>query len=44
VYDEFPVHARSVLATAHSLIDRGEISEDELEAKMREVRARFARA
>jgi hypothetical protein len=43
-YVEFPSHARSALVIAHSLIDRGEISEEELEAKMTEVRARFAKA
>lgn len=44
VYARFPVHARSVLVTAHSLLDRGEISEEELEAKMKEVRSRFESA
>jgi hypothetical protein len=44
VYAELPVHARSVLVTAHTLLDRGEISEEELEAKMKEVRSRFESA
>lgn len=44
VYAGFPVHARSVLVTAHALIDRGEISEGELAAKVEAVRARFQRA
>lgn len=44
VYARFPVHARSVLVTAHSLLDQGVISEEELEAKMKEVRSRFESA
>jgi hypothetical protein len=43
VYAGFPVHARSVVVTAHKLIDAGAISEDELQAKMTAVRARFER-
>lgn len=41
VYADFPVHTRSVLVVAHSLMERGEISDDELRAKMKEVRTRF---
>ncbi|MBF0661488.1 SH3-like domain-containing protein [Rhodococcus sp. (in: high G+C Gram-positive bacteria)] len=41
IYREFPVHTRSAIATAHTLLDRGVIDPDELQAKMREVRARF---
>jgi hypothetical protein len=44
VYADSPVHARSVLAIAHSLLAQCEISERELIAKMNEVRTRFARA
>ena len=43
-YAEFPLHARSVVVTAHVLIERGRITEPELQAKMSEVRSRFARA
>jgi hypothetical protein len=43
VYAEFPMYTRSALVTAHSLLDKGLISEDELRAKMEEVRERFAR-
>jgi hypothetical protein len=41
VYSDAPVHTRPALATAHTLIERGVISENELRAKMDEVRARF---
>jgi hypothetical protein len=40
-YSEAPVHARPALATAHVLLERGVIGEDELRAKMDEVRQRF---
>ena len=43
-YARFPLHTRSAVVTAHALIDRGAITERELERKMREVRARFERA
>jgi hypothetical protein len=43
-YADFPVHARAAIVTAHSLLERGEISEHELETKMNEVRARFQQA
>jgi hypothetical protein len=43
-YADFPLHARSAIVTAHTLLERGAIGERELEAKMREVRARFQRA
>jgi hypothetical protein len=43
LYRDFPVHARSVLVTAHSLMDAGAISAEELEARMTAVRARFER-
>ncbi len=42
-YAGFPVHARSVVVTAHKLIDTGSISEEELHAKLIAVRARFER-
>jgi Nitrile hydratase beta subunit, N-terminal len=41
VYAGFPVHARSVVVTAHKLLDAGAISEEELERKMDAVRMRF---
>ena len=41
IYGEFPLHTRSAIVTAHMLIERGAISERELEAKMREIRSRF---
>nr|WP_241384340.1 SH3-like domain-containing protein [Rhodococcus sp. CH91] len=41
IYRDFPVHTRSAIATTHTLLERGVISPDELQAKMREVRARF---
>lgn len=43
VYVDFPVRARSAIVTAHTLLDRGVITEDELRAKMRAVRERFER-
>ncbi len=43
VYCDFPAHARSVLVTAHMLIDAGAISEHELRARMTTVRERFER-
>jgi hypothetical protein len=42
-YADAPVHTRPALATAHMLLERGVISESELQAKMDEVRERFAR-
>jgi hypothetical protein len=44
LYARFPVYARSAVVTAHSLLDQGVISEEELEAKMKEVRSRFESA
>lgn len=41
VYARSPVHGRPALATAHSLLDNGVISESELRAKTDEVRTRF---
>ncbi|MCC5580509.1 MULTISPECIES: nitrile hydratase subunit beta [Microtetraspora] len=41
VYARFPVHTRSALIVAHSLMDRDVITEEELRAKMKEVRARL---
>jgi len=43
IYRDFPVRSRSVVATAHALMDKGVISPDELQAKMEEVRERFNR-
>jgi hypothetical protein len=42
-YADAPVHTRPALATAHTLLERGVISEGELRAKMDEVRERFER-
>jgi hypothetical protein len=44
IYADFPVHTRAAVVTAHSLLERGQISEHELETKMNDVRARFERA
>jgi hypothetical protein len=44
IYADFPVRARPVVVTAHALLDLGEISEPELEAKINAVRARFRKA
>jgi hypothetical protein len=43
-YADFPLHTRAAVVTAHALLERGEISEQELETKMNEVRARFQKA
>ncbi len=40
-HPDFPVHSRSALVVAHLLLDKGLIDQDELEAKVREVRARL---
>ena len=42
-YHNFPVHARSVVVTAHELIDRGAFTADELRTRMDKVRERFSR-
>ncbi|HEY7050546.1 MAG TPA: ScnB [Mycobacterium sp.] len=42
VYHDFPVHARSVVVTTHTLLDRGVITEEELRARIDTVRARLA--
>jgi hypothetical protein len=41
LYVGLPVPVLSALVTAHALLDKGVIAEDELEAKMKEVWARF---
>jgi hypothetical protein len=41
IYAEFPVWARPVVVTGHALLELGEISERELEAKIKEVRTRL---
>ncbi len=43
VYRHFPVYARSAVVTAHALLDRGVITEEELRARMDAVRARLTR-
>jgi hypothetical protein len=40
-YSDAPAHTRPALATAHTLLERGVISEEELRAKMDAVRRRF---
>lgn len=42
-YQQFPVHARSVIVTAHELMDRGAFSPEELQARMAAVRERMNR-
>lgn len=42
-YHDVPVHARSVVVTAHELIERGAFTADELRARMNTVRKRFNR-
>ncbi|RDI18488.1 nitrile hydratase beta subunit [Rhodococcus sp. AG1013] len=44
IYSEFPVHSRSAITTAHTLLDRGIVTQDELKAKMDRIRARLERA
>ncbi|MDH6679811.1 hypothetical protein M2284_004035 [Rhodococcus sp. LBL1] len=41
IYREFPVHSRSAITTAHTFLDRGIVTQDELRAKMEQVRARL---
>jgi hypothetical protein len=43
-YHDFPVYARSVVVTAHQLMDRGAFTPEELRARMDAVRQRFNRA
>lgn len=43
-YQDFPVHARSAVVTAHQLLDRGTFTPDELRDRMNAVRDRFNRA
>ena len=43
-YHDFPVHARSVVVTAHELMERGAFTADELRTRMNTVRERFNRA
>ena len=44
VYREFPVRSRPAVVVAHSLLEKGLISESELQAKMHEVRSRLEMA
>lgn len=44
IYLDFPLHTRTAVVVAHLLLEQGQITEGELEAKMREVRARLRRA
>ena len=41
IYRRFPVQTRSALTVAHTLMDRGLFTEDELRAKMKSVRTRL---
>ncbi|HXL63209.1 MAG TPA: ScnB [Mycobacterium sp.] len=41
LYHDFPVHTRSAVVTAHELLDRAVITEEELRARMDAVRARL---
>ncbi|MCP2290975.1 SH3-like domain-containing protein [Nocardia amikacinitolerans] len=43
IYHDFPVRARSAVVTAHTLMERGVISPEELRARMDVVRKRFHR-
>ena len=43
-YHDFPVHARSVVITAHTLMDRGAFTPEELRSRMEAVRERLNRA
>ncbi len=43
-YHDFPVRARSVVVTAHELMERGAFTADELRSRMKMVRERFNRA
>jgi hypothetical protein len=43
-YRDFPVRARSVVVTAHELMERGAFTADELRARMDQVRERINRA
>lgn len=43
VYQRFPVRARSVVVTAHTLMERGVITPEELRSRMQHIRERFSR-
>ncbi|MEV0294053.1 ScnB [Nocardia sp. NPDC050710] len=43
IYQAFPVRTRSLVVTAHALMDRGLITPEELRARMEMVRDRFNR-
>ena len=42
-YRDAPVHARSVIVTAHQLMDRGAFTQDELRSRMDAIRERINR-
>jgi hypothetical protein len=42
-YADFPVRSRSVIATAHTLLERGVFDEDELRSRMEAIRERMDR-
>lgn len=43
IYTRFPVHSRSAITTAHTFLDRGIVTQDELRARMEQIRARLER-
>jgi hypothetical protein len=43
VYADFPVRSRSVIATAHALLERGVLDEAELRSRMNAIRERMNR-
>ncbi|MET7772740.1 ScnB [Nocardia sp. NPDC005366] len=43
IYRDFPVRARSLIVTAHTMLDRGLISPEELRTRMETIRDRFNR-
>jgi len=43
LYADVPLQARPALVAAHLLMDKGTITEDELQTKMAQVRERFER-
>ncbi|BDT98049.1 MULTISPECIES: SH3-like domain-containing protein [Nocardia] len=43
IYQDFPVRSRSVVVTAHTLMERGVITPEELRARMDAVRERLHR-
>jgi hypothetical protein len=44
IYQDVPAPERQLLALAHTMLDRGLVSEDELASRMRSIRARLEAA